>query len=269
MKLSARLLAGVVLSAQMFSCTVDGDGGECVSPTQNLDTAYEPGSVGCACTDADEDVCVDDSSGRGVALVCDAGRWRAVVDGPCAPPPPVCFSPTQNVDKAYTPGAVGCACADTDQDVCVEDSTGRDVALVCDAGRWKAVEDGPCAPVPPVCFSPTQNLDTAYEPGSVGCACTDADEDVCVDDSTGRGVALVCNDGRWDAVEDGPCAPVPPVCFSPTQNLDTAYEPGSVGCACADTDEDVCVKDSHGRAVALVCEGGAWLAVLDGPCGGG
>ena len=57
-----------------------------------------------------------------------------------------CFSPTQNVDGAYESGAHGCACdAATDQDVCVVGA-----ALVCTAGQWTAVEDGPCglAPLP-------------------------------------------------------------------------------------------------------------------------
>ena len=56
------------------------------------------------------------------------------------------------------------------------------------------------------CFSPTQNTAAAYAEGAEGCACEPArDVDVCVE-----GVALICGDeGRWLAVEDGPCAPAP------------------------------------------------------------
>ena len=51
-------------------------------------------------------------------------------------------------------------------------------------------------------------------------------------------------------------------CFSPTQNAAGAYESGAHGCACnAATDEDVCVDGA-----ALVCDGGQWSAVEDGPC---
>ena len=52
------------------------------------------------------------------------------------------------------------------------------------------------------CFSPTQNLDTAYDDGARGCRCNDGDGDLCID-----GVALVCDGARWGAVEDGPCEP--------------------------------------------------------------
>lgn len=52
------------------------------------------------------------------------------------------------------------------------------------------------------CFSPTQNLNTAYDSGSEGCPCSDQDHARCVD-----GVALICEEERWQAVEDGPCAP--------------------------------------------------------------
>ncbi len=55
-----------------------------------------------------------------------------------------CFSPTQNLDHAYDPGAVGCACTDTDAGLCLDDGTGRLVALVCPLGHWRAVNDGPC-----------------------------------------------------------------------------------------------------------------------------
>ncbi len=113
------------------------------------------------------------------------------------------------------------------------------------------------------CYSPTQNVSTAYKPGSIGCACqpgTDAGD--CI-----SGVALICDSTslRWTAVQDGPCLPPrPAACYSPTQNVSTAYKPGSIGCACQPgTDADVCIS-----GVALICEAASakWAAVLDGAC---
>ncbi len=60
------------------------------------------------------------------------------------------------------------------------------------------------------CYSPTQNLDWAYDDGAEGCACDEGSAGQCVADSQGRNVALVCEDGRWLAVEDGPCSPPGP-----------------------------------------------------------
>jgi hypothetical protein len=141
-----------------------------------------------------------------------------------------------------------------------------------------------------LCYSPTSNLSTAYQPGAVGCSCNPAtDRDVCL-----QGVALICRDGRWHAVEDGPCMPQFPgdagpdqssagpdwpldvslggdvsddaadvgSCYGPTTDLSTVYQPGAVGCACDHAVEpDVCV-----RGVGLMCLGGRWTAVIDGPC---
>ncbi|MBI2393837.1 MAG: hypothetical protein HYV09_29970 [Deltaproteobacteria bacterium] len=57
-----------------------------------------------------------------------------------------CYSPSSNLDRAYAAGSRGCACSGGA--VCVSDSTGRTVALVCESGAWQAVEDGPCMPGP-------------------------------------------------------------------------------------------------------------------------
>jgi len=59
------------------------------------------------------------------------------------------------------------------------------------------------------CYSPTQNLETAYLNGSEGCPCDEKnDNDTCIKDSNDNLVALMCEDGVWVAVEDGPCMPV-------------------------------------------------------------
>jgi hypothetical protein len=61
-----------------------------------------------------------------------------------------CYTPTQNLDRAYDTGAVGCDCQPGSSPVCRSDSTGRRVALICqDTGRWASAEDGPCAKLTP------------------------------------------------------------------------------------------------------------------------
>jgi hypothetical protein len=82
----------------------------------------------------------------------------------------------------------------------------RKFCLVCWVGASSIVLGLCCGQSPPACFSPTQSLDIAYEPGAIGCVCTTGkDEDVCVPDSNGRLVALTCRSTRWQAVEDGAC----------------------------------------------------------------
>jgi hypothetical protein len=54
------------------------------------------------------------------------------------------------------------------------------------------------------CFSPTQNVTRAYDPGAVGCACEQAGLAICV-----GGAALICTESAaattWVAGQDGPC----------------------------------------------------------------
>lgn len=59
------------------------------------------------------------------------------------------------------------------------------------------------------CFSPIQNLTSAYESDSIGCDCdSQNDIDICVQDENGRNVALICSENKWIAVEDGPCSQI-------------------------------------------------------------
>lgn len=88
------------------------------------------------------------------------------------------------------------------------------------------------------CYSPSQNLDQAYVAGSRGCGCSSGA--VCVPDSTGRKVALVCENGAWQAVEDGPCMQGPPL-------------PGDAGGDAADARAD---GEGQGDAVGDAGEGG-------------
>jgi hypothetical protein len=59
------------------------------------------------------------------------------------------------------------------------------------------------------CFSPDQNSELGLDASAIGCACDD-EPDVCVALEDGSGfhmLAMVCNGGRWNSVEDGPCEP--------------------------------------------------------------
>lgn len=84
------------------------------------------------------------------------------------------------------------------------------------------------------CYSPNQNTDTAYQPGAVGCPCNADDEDVCV-----GGAALLCEQGFWRAVEDGPCEPMTGegcggfLGNTCSEDEYCAYEPGQL-CGAAD-----------------------------------
>ena len=50
-----------------------------------------------------------------------------------------CVSPTQNADKAWDPGAVGCPCDEDASVVC-----GSGGGFECVQGSWMAFYDGPC-----------------------------------------------------------------------------------------------------------------------------
>jgi hypothetical protein len=54
------------------------------------------------------------------------------------------------------------------------------------------------------CYAPDKNVGTAFEEGSVGCECDEESAGQCVD-----GTGLICEDGHWQAVLDGPCFPPP------------------------------------------------------------
>jgi hypothetical protein len=95
----------------------------CYSPTQNTDTAYEPGAEGCPCDDGAQDVCID-----GVALICEIGFWRAVEDGPCEPMIDACAAQDVTIVGTCEPAPVyfwngsacigqsGCSCEGSDCD---------------------------------------------------------------------------------------------------------------------------------------------------------
>jgi len=110
------------------------------------------------------------------------GRSCQAAGGIClpanSPPPP-----------NYQPASPGVEC--------------EDPSLAC----WQQIG---AEPTP--CFSPSQTPELGLDEPDAGCACDD-DEGVCVPTTyQGRAwnVALICVDGRWHSVEDGPCAPTVP-----------------------------------------------------------
>jgi hypothetical protein len=128
-------------SGSTTSGPTGGDGAPddqpCFSP-DDLDSLFVVGATGCACDPSvDSDVCTGIDT---VGLTCDnSGAWTVFSGGPCTPPPPPCFSPTQNTDLAASGAAAGCPCdPDTDDDACIDD-----LGLVCDFGLW-SVDDSAC-----------------------------------------------------------------------------------------------------------------------------
>jgi hypothetical protein len=93
------------------------------------------------------------------------------------------------------------ACSDYQGPEC--DCEFADLVPRCQNGRCRAVPGEPGA----ACFSPTQNLELAYLPGAIGCACAQVGLRVCAD-----GKSLACREGaggrRWQADEfGGTCNP--------------------------------------------------------------
>lgn len=99
------------------------------------------------------------------------------------------------------------ACADYEGAIC--DCEPQDLVARCEAGRCRAFERATLD-----CYSPTRNLERAYDDELVGCTCTWPDAWVCARPST-RDVALRCtrvpntSTSAWAAANDGPCAPLP------------------------------------------------------------
>jgi hypothetical protein len=212
-----------------------GDSGSeaCHSPSSNLSSADKPGALGCACNPSvDQDVCI-----QGKGLMCTNGRWQAVIDGPCMPLPR--------------------------WDAAVEECP-----IVLDSGLdGVSRADAPAGATEDVssCYSPTSDLSLAEQPGATGCACNPAvDRDVCV-----RGMGLMCMNGRWQLLIDGPCMPSPDDSSHPETNAvdasvdaavpieaDAATERASAeaGSRCGDS---TCQPGGTGRLGSVVSTVGA------------
>ena len=108
----------------------------------------------------------------------------------------LCYSPTQNLSIAYDTGARGCSCpAGVDADICVSS-----VALICEGGFWRAVEDGPCMPRAPDVYSP------AASSAAGGTSVPSPGTPITAEDDCPSGVALGIIDfasSGWD--EGGLC----------------------------------------------------------------
>ncbi|MGI5863787.1 MAG: hypothetical protein ACOX6T_17265 [Myxococcales bacterium] len=79
-----------------------------------------------------------------------AGCGNQSVATPCDPSgDATCFSPCQNLKRAYDKDALGCPCTPgVDEPACVRDASGLEVSLECGAeGRWIA-NQGPCSSGP-------------------------------------------------------------------------------------------------------------------------
>jgi len=174
-----------------------------------------------------------------------------------------CVSPTQHPERAFDEGVTFCAC-DGEDDQCADTAEKGYIGFGCENGAWTAFLDGICER-DNTCYSPTQNAARAYDEGAFGCAC-DGDEAQCVNTDEAGFVGLICEDGAWAAVSDGPCGLEQGKCFSPTQNPERGLDQGAIGCAC-DGDEPKCVELPDGSQLGFLCEDGAWTAVNDGPCG--
>jgi hypothetical protein len=90
--ISKRFVAAMLGLAGMGACAGGGGAsvGSCFSPEQTPELAMDHPEAGCACA-GEKDHCVSTSyQGRelSVALVCTAGRWTSVEDGPCWRPAP-------------------------------------------------------------------------------------------------------------------------------------------------------------------------------------
>jgi hypothetical protein len=118
-----------------------------------------------------------DSQGRQVALICEAGRWQAVMDGPCEPrqlPDATvgtdgsaalgCNAPTQVVPLSRLSETVGCACFTSDR-ICHLDSTNGMFGFECSMGQWRVFMDGVCGkPNPPTIPLPLSNAKFVLRP---------------------------------------------------------------------------------------------------------
>lgn len=189
---------------------------ECFSPTRNVDRAYDGDIPGCACNNDEGDVCVGSAG-----LVCsEDGRWMAVEDGPCYPIDTPCRGEladpyecialfelcVEQGDSFCGVTSLTALCplgviVDSETD-CASDAT---ECTKLDNGLWCASS---VAPPDDACFSPTENLDRASDGDIPGCPCSEDQGDICV-----GGGGLSCDDGKWNAVVDGPCYPLDLPCL--------------------------------------------------------
>jgi len=179
------------------------------------------------CTPGADQTCNDNPTTSALWGHCEADAWCScntgyVVNpstGKCnTPNQTVCYSPTQNIDKAYVDRAFGCDCnSTTSTPYCGIDSNGLLVYMACKNGQWRSGNTGFCTD-PETCFSPTQNAAHALEPGAIGCTC---------DSTTYQAVCIAIEpDGGVVAVDAG------------IFGSDAGYIPQTVVIACTSSSSD-------------------------------
>lgn len=125
---------------------------------------------------------------------------------------------------------------------CCGSSSGDPASFV---GANKSADDGilQCVPAPP-CQPPPQTP----EPPPISFCATDGH------------CAVRARETQTQAAST--------TCYSPSQNVDRAYDTDAKGCDCQAGTAGVCVKDSMSRFVGFLCSPeGYWQSVFDGPCG--
>jgi len=110
-------------------------------------TNLSPGCTFGADQTCNDDVTVSTLMGHCEAdgyCTCNAGFEVNSNTGKCNTPGQlVCYSPTQNIDKAYVSRAFGCHCNSTTP-FCGIDSSGLRVYLVCTGGNWQSGDTSNC-----------------------------------------------------------------------------------------------------------------------------
>lgn len=178
-------------------------------------------------------------------------------------------------DCAFVEGArcgPDSVCVDRDGNKIVSGSQARDSGVtstnVADAAAAQAHDSGTTSPITTDsgtattfivvdCYSPGQNLDLAYDVGSVGCECAAGAQGTCI-----NGVALGCSDGHWRAVIDGACD----ACWNPT-DTDLAKDSPTSGCSCSTGEMDACSYSQFTGYIHASCTGGTWqLGTSTLPC---
>jgi hypothetical protein len=156
---------------------------------------------------------------------------------------------------------------------CAFDDHGGFTSFNCVDSHWQQDVKASCKVDEKTCYSPTQNLETSTDPNAQGCLCdVTHSEGICIlqdeqrdtADNISALIAMVCSDGVWHWVNDGPCQGYGDSCFSPQQNLDSALERTGIGCYCdMHADAPACATDSLGRHVSLGCNLRWWAAKVD------
>jgi hypothetical protein len=178
------------------------------------------------------------ASGPSAEKDCDSGRALGVIEGPDCP-------------------HEGCSCCVVEKDpVPTGKACGARAGASCSASEYCAYEEGQ------LCGG--ADAEATCEPRPTGCG--EHYATVCGCDQKTYANSCLANSAGTGVLKTGECEAVSvdedPSCYSPTKNVAHAYEDNAHGCACdAEKDAAVCVE-----GVALICQGDAWQAVLDGPC---